>query len=102
MGRKKSALLKELSDFKKKNGIEQMYLFGSRASGKVHKDSDVDLIVVSKRFRGKGLLGRAPPLYIKWDIHYPVDFLCYTPQEFNKLKKQITIVREAVRNGIKI
>ena len=74
-------------EFKKKNQIEKMFLFGSRASGKVHKWSDIDLVVVSKKFRGKSILKRSPQLHIKWDLGYPVDFLCYTPEEFNKLKK---------------
>lgn len=72
------------------------------ASGKVHKYSDVDLVIVSKKFKGKGLLERSPNLYLKWELEYPVDFLCYTPKEFNKLRKGVTIVREAVRNGIEI
>ena len=79
-----------------------MYFFGSRATGKPHKWSDVDLVVVSKHFRGKGLLERSPPLYINWDIDYPVDFLCYTPEEFKRLQKRISIVSEAVKTGIEV
>lgn len=102
MDKKKYKLIKELKGFKQKNDIEKMYLFGSMAYGEPHKYSDIDLIVVSKRFKKKGILKRSPELYLKWDIDYPVDFLCYTPEEFNKLKKQITIVREAVKEGIEI
>ncbi len=102
LGGRKSELIGRLKDFKKKNRIEKMYLFGSMMSGKTHRWSDVDLIVVSKRFRGKGLLERAPVLYMEWDLKYPVDFLCYTPEEFKKLSRQITIVSEAVREGIEI
>ena len=102
MGRKKPELIKQLKEFKKQNNIEKMYFFGSMAYGKPHKYSDIDLIVVSKNFTGKGLLNRAPKLYMKWNLNYPVDFLCYTPEEFNKLKKQVTIVREAVKEGIEI
>ncbi|MBS3157320.1 nucleotidyltransferase domain-containing protein [Candidatus Woesearchaeota archaeon] len=102
MDKKKSKLIKQLKGFKIKNNIEKMYLFGSMASGKTHKYSDVDLIIVSKRFKRKGILKRSPPLRMKWNLEYPVDMLCYTPEEFNKLKNQITIVREAVRNGIEI
>ena len=102
MGRKKSKLIEELKGFKKKNKIEKMYLFGSRASGKIHKWSDVDLIVVSKQFRGKGILKRSPPLHIKWNLKYPVDLLCYTPEEFKKLSRQISIVSEAIREGVEI
>ena len=104
MGKKKHiAILKE---FKKKIStkipIDQMILFGSRAHGKPHRWSDFDLIIVSKKFRNVDSLKRSLGFYEYWNIEYPVDFLCYTPEEFNKLKKQVTIVREAIREGIEI
>lgn len=99
---KKSKIIKKLKEFKSQNKIEKMYLFGSMATGKMHKWSDVDLIVVSKRFRRQGIMDRSSNLYIRWNLDYPVDFLCYTPEEFNRLRKQITIVREAVKEGVKI
>ena len=102
MDKKKSKIINELKKFKEQNKIEKMYFFGSMAYGEPNKNSDIDLIVVSKKFAGKGLLNRAPNLYIKWNLNYPVDFLCYTPEEFNKLKKQVTIVREAIKDGIEI
>ena len=102
MDKKKSGILAYLKEFKNGNKIEKMYLFGSMATGKIHKYSDIDLIIVSKKFKGKGVLKRAPQLHMKWNLDYPVDFLCYTPEEFNKLKKQVTIVREAVKDGIEI
>lgn len=37
-----------------------------------------------------------------WDLNYPVDFLGYTPEEFNKLRKRIIIVKHAVEEGIEI
>ena len=72
------------------------------ASGNIHRFSDVDLLVVSKRFKGKGLLERSPNLYMKWNLDYPVDFLCYSPEEFEQRRHQVTIVKEAVENGIEI
>ena len=104
MGRKK--YIDYLKDFKKKLSnnipVDKMILFGSRAYGKPHRWSDFDLIIVSKKFRKLDSLKRSLGFYDYWTIDYPVDFLCYTPEEFNKLKKQITIVREAVREGIEI
>ena len=79
-----------------------MFLFGSYATGKTRKWSDVDLVIVSPKFRKKKSYQRARRLYDYWDLKYPVDFLCYTPEEFNKLKKQITIVKQAVETGIEI
>ena len=79
-----------------------MILFGSQATGKTHKNSDVDLIIVSKNFEGIERLNRAPDLYLRWDLDYPVDILCYTPKEFNRKKKFIGIVQQAVKEGIEI
>src|SRR3989344_5891394 len=104
MDRKK--LIEKLQQFKKNIGkkynLQTVILFGSRASGKPHKDSDVDLVIVSKDFKGKKSYKRSPPLYLEWDLDLPVDFLCYTPEEFKKVKNRITIVREAVEEGIEI
>lgn len=81
--------------------VTEMILFGSRATGKAGKESDVDLLVVSPAFknmksaRGKGL-------YDFWDLDYPVDFVCYTPEEFEKQKKQVSLVRMALKEGIEI
>lgn len=100
----KIKLFKE--NIKKKYKLDRIIFFGSRVSGKSNKDSDVDLIVVSKNFEGVKSFKRSPDLFLEWHlnskINYPVDFICYTPEEFNKLKKQITIVREAVETGIEI
>lgn len=105
MGSRK-AIIKKLEKFKEdlKNNIhvEKIIFFGSMASGKPHKDSDIDLIIVSEDFRGKKFRYRAIGFYNYWDINSPVDFLCYTPEEFKKLKKQITIVKDAIETGIEI
>jgi len=104
MGRKKHIeLLKEFKDkISEKIPIKKMILFGSRVSGKPRRWSDFDLIIVSEKFEKEGGLRRGVWFYDYWDLDYPVDFLCYTPEEFNKLKNQITIVREAIKEGIEI
>ena len=105
MGKEKS-LIKSLKEFRLKTSehipINKMIFFGSRVTGKSHKWSDIDLIIVSNKFGHLNFRKRATKMYDYWNLNYPVDFLCYTPKEFNKLKNQITIVREAVRNGIEI
>ena len=45
MDKKKNNLVRNLKRFKGENKIEKMYLFGSMATAKSHKYSDVDLIV---------------------------------------------------------
>ena len=103
---KKKSIIKILREFKSETNkdlpIRKMFLFGSRAKGNSHKWSDVDLVIVSDKFKKLRFRERATKMYDYWDIDYPVDFLCYTPEEFNKLKKEVTIVREAVKNGIEI
>lgn len=99
-------IIKKLAVFKyklnKKINVQEVILFGSIAKGTAKKDSDIDLIIVSKSFKGTKFRYRPLEIYDSWNINYPVDFICYTPEEFNKLKKQVTIVREAVREGIEI
>ena len=106
MGKRKLKYLEKLKKFRKlissEYKIEKMILFGSRVTGKCKRYSDFDIVVISKKFRNMNRLDRPYTLYLKWNINKPVDFLCYTPEEFNKLKKQITIVREAVKKGIEI
>ena len=103
---KKESILKTLRNFKLQTSneipIKKMYLFGSFARGTPHRWSDIDLIIVSNEFKKLKFRKRATKMYDYWNIDYPVDFLCYTPEEFNKLKKQVTIVREAVKEGIEI
>jgi len=82
--------------------IERMILFGSRAEGTANRESDVDLIIVSSRFKRWDFFKRGAKMYDYWDVGYPVDFLCYTPEEFNKLSKQITLVSEAIKKGIEL
>lgn len=105
MGQKKS-VLREVSEFKaslsRELPVDKMIFFGSRARGKAHKWSDVDLVIVSKKFRGKKFRYRPLGFYRHWNSKYAVDFLCYTPEEFEKLRKSVTIVREAEREGIEI
>jgi len=103
---KKQIIMKKLRTFKSEVErdipLEKLILFGSMAKGKAHKWSDIDLIVVSKTFRAMDFFERGAKMYDYWNLKKPVDFLCYTPEEFNKMKKQITIVRDAVREGIEI
>ena len=104
VGRK--SVIEKLKKFKEEINndipIQKMIFFGSRVRGKTGRDTDVDLVIVSTKFKKIGFFRRGVKLYDRWNLPYPVDFLCYTPEEFNKMKKRITIVREAVREGKEI
>jgi len=99
-------LVKTLKLFKRKaarhHKLQRMLLFGSRATGMARPDSDIDLIVVSDEFTGKSAYDRPTRLYMDWDLDYPVDMLCYTPEEFRRLAKRHSIIREALKTGVTI
>ena len=104
MGKKESInIIKEfVNKLKKDYEINEVIFFGSRAVGKSHKDSDIDLIIVSDDFEGVNRIERGASMYQYWAWLIPVDFLCYTSKEFNLLRKRISIVREAISKGIVI
>jgi len=103
MGSSSDGLMRELRAFRRKAArrypIRKMVLFGSRATGKARRDSDVDLIVVSESFRRKNAVDRACLMRLEWDLKYAVDFLCYTPEEFRVFSRAPGIVRQALREG---
>jgi len=102
----KEYIIKGIEKFVKKANkefkIEKIIFFGSRTRNKYSKDSDIDLIIVSDNFNGLDFFERISKMYSYWDLNYPVDFLCYTSDEFNTLKKRISIVKEAIKKGIAI
>ena len=104
MGRKTH--LDHLKEFKDELNrdipITKMILFGSRAKKKASRWSDFDLVVVSSKFRNKKPRYRGIGFHHYWNLDYPVDFLCYTPEEFEHKKKLIGIVKQAVEEGIEI
>ncbi len=103
---KDTAIVRKLIEFRKNISkeikVNELLFFGSRATGKYHPDSDIDLLIVSNDFKKEKSFKRAVRLYDYWNLDYPVDFLCLTPEEFNKKKKQIGTVQQAVREGIGI
>jgi predicted nucleotidyltransferase len=103
LGSTRDGLIRGLRRFRRRISrrydIERMVLFGSRARGTARRDSDVDLILVSRKFRGKNAIDRAAPLYLEWDLPYSVDLLCYTPQEFAEFSRRGGLVRQAVQEG---
>ncbi len=105
MDRKKS-IKNQLEHFKRKASVDipinKMILFGSRAQGKAGKDTDADLIIVSPAFKKMDFFKRGATMYNYWDLRIPVDFLCYSPEEFEALRKQTSIVSTALKEGIEI
>ncbi len=80
----------------------KLYLFGSYARGDWIKESDIDLIVVSPRFRDtpKHLRVAMVRKLAREDI--PFEILCYTPEELEKLLKESSFLREVAKYWIEI
>lgn len=73
---------------------EKVILFGSRVSGKVHEDSDVDLVAIKetdKKFRDRI---REASSCFKHTL--PVDIIVYTPQEFETMAKNNYFVKDEI------
>ena len=103
---KREHIIKGIKKFVKKASkkfrIEKIIFFGSRIEKSYSKDSDIDLIIVSNDFNGLDFFERVSKMYNYWDLDYPVDFLCYTNEEFEILKLKISIVKEAIKKGIEV
>lgn len=95
-------IITEIRKFKKKIGAEKVILFGSYARGDYDENSDLDLIIVSKKFSKKDFLERSVGLHKHLNLDYPVDFICFSRKEFEREKKKVSIVSEALREGIEI
>ncbi len=95
-------LIKKFKKKLEKLGMDRILFFGSRAKGTFNSESDFDIIVISKNFKGVKWHKRPLKIYLAWKENKPLEVLCYTPEEFEEEKKQIGIVQEAVKEGIEI
>ncbi|MBI3051800.1 nucleotidyltransferase domain-containing protein [Candidatus Woesearchaeota archaeon] len=99
-------LIEQIKEFKKANRVERMIIFGSLATGSFTKDSDIDIIVVDRKFSGQDRLERGKGFWVSWHkkhkIPRPVDFLFYSPEEFRRQSGKVSIVSEAIREGIEV
>jgi len=71
MGKKEIEKIREkVEKFKKsitkKFFVERIIIFGSAARGEMKKDSDIDIIVVSKKYGRKDVFKITPKLYGEW------------------------------------
>ena len=95
-----------LPAIKKLYAPEQVWLFGSYAHGRPDQWSDLDVLVVSKKFARDNRLERRSKFLVKTGIwrngEFVVDPLCYTPAEFERARQMPCIVAEVVETGIQL
>lgn len=82
--------------------IKTLIWFGSRANNTHLNDSDYDFLIISGDFEKIDFLDRIPLVMRKTKSFFAADFLCYTEKEFVEKKKQIGIVSNAVKTGVRI
>jgi len=82
--------------------IGKVIVFGSRAKNLHLKDSDLDIVIVSKSFEGIKFTDRPKIVYRHWKSGISLEAICLTPDEYEKKRRMITIVREADVEGVTI
>jgi predicted nucleotidyltransferase len=75
------------------NGLKdsRIALFGSALTGNMHENSDIDMIVVSKKFENKDIFERInmtlkAQLDVQRKFIVPMDILLKTPEEYEYSK----------------
>ncbi len=63
--------------------VKEAYIFGSLASGKTNRFSDIDILIVCNT--GLPFVERSGQFHELLDIVPSTDILVYTPEEFRKL-----------------
>lgn len=82
--------------------VERLILFGSRARGDNLLTSDFDFVVVSRAFRSVPFVKRASLVYAAWVENHRLEAICYTPEEWNRLKDRRGILLNAQQHGLEI
>lgn len=96
-------ILPYLKKIKEEFKPDKVILFGSRARGDYKAESDYDLLIIAKVFKGKNIYDRSVAAYhLKRNVPVAMDIICLTPTEFEKKKKEIGIIQEAAKEGITI
>lgn len=75
-------------------------VFGSRVNGIPHEWSDIDAIIVSNRFASIPQVNRGFEFKCIVEPDIGMDILCYTPEEFERMRTGIGIVPDACREGL--
>ena len=78
-------------------GAKKVILFGSLSAGKVHRSSDIDLVVV--RESSERFLDRPDEFYREIRPNFGVDLFIYTPEEFEAMKEKSPFLSRVLRQG---
>lgn len=86
-----------LKESLQENGVrvDKLIVFGSQARGTAKKDSDIDIVIISKDFQNKDIFARAKLTgNAHWEVTQkiliPLDLIAMTPEEFESGNSLIT------------
>jgi len=80
----------------------KLYLFGSYARGDWIRESDVDVIVVSPKFRDVPRYLRVPMVRKLARKDVPFEILCYTPEELERLLEESSFMKEVASYWVEL
>ena len=94
-------IIKQYIDVIKKNGIEveKTYLFGSFARGTATQDSDIDIAIISKNFKGDRFDDRRLIVPLRRQIDLRLEPIPFKPENF---KENDPLAIEIIQNGIEL
>lgn len=76
---------------------EKIILFGSAVEGRMDKDSDLDIVIIKKTHRRfYDRIGEVLKTVRTITPKPPLDFLVYTPSEFERMRKESYFVKDEV------
>jgi predicted nucleotidyltransferase len=81
---------------------QEVWVFGSRVRGDALEGSDLDVVVVARAFGAQDWPDRAAAILRDADVTHNIEFLCYTPEEFARKRKELGIVNAAVEEGVRV
>lgn len=79
--------------------VEKTYLFGSYAHGKATENSDIDLAIISKDFKGNRFDDRRLLVPLRRDIDLRLEPIPYRPEDF---AENDPLAIEIMENGIEL
>ena len=77
-------------------------MFGSRITGRATEASDLDVIIISKDFKEIPFVKRMGELLKAARFPKHVDYFCYTPEEFDRIKESSAIIGQALEEGVEV
>ncbi len=78
---------------------EKVILFGSRVNGSATEESDLDVIVVANMFERIPFLRRMAFMLKKVRFKKHIDFICYAPNEFERIQHSSSMLQDALAHG---